>query len=173
MWHSMLIAQSTICLALYLIIKIMCNNNSLSIIWWWVVKAIIHARAYTHTHTPIPITTFFVELPIVWCWRLEDNLFFGFIFWTFLPSWEVSMCFHPLSTLCQFVIFVIWVHAEHELSHSIFSELYLLSNVILPPSQILGPVFHFRMSWNFVLFLKFKTINLPSFLLCPYLTKAL
>lgn len=126
-------------------------------------------RARVHTHTPITITTFFVELPVVWCWRLEDNLFLVLYFGTFLPSWEVSMCFYPLSTLCQFVISVIWVYAEHELSHSMFSELYF----ILPLSQILGPVFHFRMSWNFVLFLKFKTINLRSFLLCPYLTKAL
>ena len=39
---------------------------------------------------------------------------------------------------------------------------------LLPPSQFVYPLFHFRMSQNIVLFLKLIIINLLMFLLYPY-----
>ena len=42
-----------------------------------------------------------------------------------------------------------------------------LKYIILPPSHFFGPLFHFEMSQNIVLFLKIKVINLLIFLLYP------
>lgn len=41
-----------------------------------------------------------------------------------------------------------------------------------PLSQIVGLVFHFGIFSIFVMFLKLKSINLPSFVLCPYQIQA-
>ena len=45
----------------------------------------------------------------------------------------------------------------------------LFGTLILPPSHFVGPLFHFGMSQNIVLFLKIKIISLLMFLLYPTL----
>ena len=58
------------------------------------------------------------------------------------------------------------------LAKSFAPQLYIIYykyNELPSPSQFVCPLFHFVMSWNIVLFLKIKVINLLIFLLYPYL----